>query len=343
MYSTDEKYTNGILYEWGEQYEPCVSLRDSGDKVFVAADKVLALSDDTVIHIHSHVNSIGMNMYTPTDISSTVLQDEDRPYAGLFYFGFRNNEMTLARKQYEQTISHAFKFGCMGPCAMQEEVQTKWHEAVRWAFHSDKPVKPMGWDHQIDDELMFLYTYDNQKTFYADNGFDDSPSGAQARRFDATRIYTVNLGNIFDTAEAGLQLRYGRIGNILSAGAKPGNIIKRKNQKGKSYIDDRDLAPPPPHYDRFAFARARVRAVLYNATLEGGLVDRLSDGEIESVHTVDALPYTVDFELGYSHEYKNGLVLEISAATRSTEFDEPDWSLFEHYWTQLKLSKAIDL
>lgn len=335
---TDESYTNGMLWQKRKVFEPCVTFSDTS-KHRVPAYVAAQVSEDPIIQSKGDVFGFGITMYSPVDITASNVQLNDRPYSGLLYVskGYQTNTLNRA-ENYEQTVLHNFSFGCIGPCAQQEFVQDKWHGLARFLSRSNSPKAPKGWDHQIKNEPAFIYTYDNRKTIYSSDTV--TTSHGSYKSFEVTRIYKVLAGNIFDTLETGLLIRHGKItegthytGEInkfmmLASGEKTfENPVIEKNAEREVYV----------------FLRSQIRAILYNATLEGGLFDRIINDTVRSEHTVDARPATLDFEAGGSYTFKCGLVLDISVASRSTEFKEKKWDAFDHVWTEIKLAKMIDI
>jgi Uncharacterized protein conserved in bacteria (DUF2219) len=336
---TDEKYTNGMLYQRKTLFEPCVTLED-GNRYSIPSDLALEVSTDSIITSKGESVGFGITMYTPTDIKSYSVQLNDRPYSGLMYLSKGYLTSTLDKKRnLERNVLHSFSFGCIGPCALQGEAQSALHGLLRGITGSDdSPADPKGWDNQIRNELAFIYTYDDRKMFFSTR--ESIESSRLDKTLDATRIYKILAGNIFDTVEAGVLLRYGVTKSWEHFPDDIPKIIKLEPERASF---ERPVIKKLPIREKYFYIRSQARVVLYNATLMGGLIDRIRNDKVRSVHTVSARPGTIDFEIGYSHENSTGLIIDISLASRSTEYEEKEWEIADHVWLQFKFSKMLDI
>ena len=92
---------------------------------------------------------------------------------------------------------------------------------------------PEGWNNQVSNDLVLNYRLKVEKGLLA------------AKRGDVTLYSEVNAGTLYTNAISGLELRSGQLGSWSY----------NANAKWKAYL----------------FGRAQVKAVGYNATLQGGL------------------------------------------------------------------------
>lgn len=137
---------------------------------------------------------LGQEFYTASDIklAPAAIPRSDHPYAGWLYGGvFRASESVDGRH-----IRYGLDFGCLGPCAGGEWVQTHLHRII------DQP-QPRGWSGQIKNELGAVA--------YADYAPRRWQFGTAV---DLTPSVHGRFGNIFTDAGAGILLRAGRL-NLL--------------------------------------------------------------------------------------------------------------------------------
>jgi hypothetical protein len=92
-------------------------------------------------------------IYTPSDIESSELIEDERPYAGYMYFSVG------IYQSYEHVLrSLIMQAGLVGPSANMESVQKFVHGLI------GSPM-PQGWDNQLEDELTLQINY-SQKHYY---------------------------------------------------------------------------------------------------------------------------------------------------------------------------------
>ncbi|ETR68845.1 MAG: secreted protein [Candidatus Magnetoglobus multicellularis str. Araruama] len=134
--------------------------------------------------------SIGQNIYTPNDIETSELIEDDRPYAGITYA-----EIGFHRKFQNQMHTFGFCFGIVGPHSYAKEVQTFVHDLLNH-------TRPNGWVHQLKDEPVFCIIYDYKRKIFA-AGINDGFGGD----------VIINIGGGLGTARTffntGVSLRYG--------------------------------------------------------------------------------------------------------------------------------------
>lgn len=138
---TDRHYTSGAMLNY-------VSGVDDGPRRLKDMGVWFpGIHDDDQIHVSF---SLGHEIYTPTDIRTDVLLEDDRPYAGYFYIatGFS----TANAKEVE---TWRVNLGIVGPSARGEEVQNTVHKQVG----SDDAL---GWTHELSDEWVFSVAYEKK-------------------------------------------------------------------------------------------------------------------------------------------------------------------------------------
>ena len=226
----------------------------------------------------------GMTAFTPGDLEDENVIPGERPYASLFYIS--------SAKMRAYNDGHALKtrfvLGVLG---------LDYAGNLQRYLHNDLGLSkkdPRGWANQISDggELTALYAVERTEVLREDRaGWID---------YDLTYTVSGNVGYYVDSA-IGFDVRLGRItspyyahsANPLSA-YNHGNCVSCRAD------------------DNFLFFSYRIRAVLYNAFLQGQFRDSthtLDDDEIERIlheagggwtyHVLDG------FQLTYALNYKS--------------------------------------
>jgi lipid A 3-O-deacylase len=274
---TDRHYTNGlrvsgvvkktILNKWAEALAPAFPTLKSED-------------------IDAVVVGIGQNMYTPENIASSEVIDNDRPYAGWLY----GTLGVLAEEENLETGGSTLKtlsldLGLTGPASLGEPVQKAWHKTFGLQ-------RPNGWDHQIKTEPGFILTFDYK---------DRHPFGKRGDlEFDFTPQGGMALGNILTYGAAGATIRFGQ---NLNLDYGPPRI--RPSLPGSELVRRTD------EFGWYLFAGLEGRLVLRNIFLQGN--------SIADSHSVTIKPWVADFQGGAAVTY-NRYRLALTYVVRSPEF-----------------------
>lgn len=97
-------------------------------------------------------------LFTPSDINSDTVLNDDRPYAGLFYLALSKNSINHIKRQ---KLLSLLSIGFIGKYALGKELQTFLHR--QW-FKS--PI-PHGWDNQLSpDVVLNFYNRFENAIFY---------------------------------------------------------------------------------------------------------------------------------------------------------------------------------
>lgn len=132
-------YTNGLFlslydlsWEGESDYEPPVLTR--------LLDWMINGDDSQAFSEHT----LGQSMITPEDISKSVPDPNDAPYAGLLMYRASH---IVVRDQFADNVS--VTIGMIGPSTKAQQVQTYIHKVTG-------SNRPMGWDYQLEDEPVFM-------------------------------------------------------------------------------------------------------------------------------------------------------------------------------------------
>ncbi len=186
---TDQNYTNGVKLIWISQ--DLTGYAESHDLPDWSLPIVRCLPFVNAPGFQRNIAfSIGQNMYTPEDISSTDLIVDDRPYAGWTYFG-----VAFHSKNDRRLDSMEIQMGMAGPASFAEQTQRFVHRARGIQI-------PKGWDNQIKNEPGLAVVYERKwRSLILD--------GPGKTGFDAIPHVGATLGNIYTYANAGVEVRLG--------------------------------------------------------------------------------------------------------------------------------------
>ena len=242
---TDRNYTNGLKVMWisPELGEGEGKFRAPGWIDFLACRLPLVRTPDARRFFSL---SLTQAMYTPEDITRSVPDPSDRPYAGFLYAGLGVHGLDAATMDTAE-----LDLGVVGPLSLAGAVQHLWHHTFGWD-------RPRGWAHQLRNEAVLALTYSHMQKILrpcADEGFGR----------DAIVHAAATLSNAFTGARAGLELRWGwnMPGDFGSAPIQPGN-------GGAALFEDRGLRlPAKDPFGFHFFLDVEGKAVLRDIFLDG--------------------------------------------------------------------------
>ena len=230
-------------------------------------------------------------IYTPKDINDTLLNTIDRPYSGTLYI---RSFITSILPDKKLRFTNELDIGFLGPLAGAEEAQRIIHDWLDLGF-------PNGWDFQIENRPYLNYNFKIEK------GLLSIP-----RFFDFIGNSRLRIGNIHDDLQIGANIRIGRLNNYFK-GYSLGN---------KRYTENND-------FQIFVFGGASATAVLYNATLMGGIIPPHNS---EHFKLKDIKNVVGEFTGGFEITYKF-VGTKMSATWKTEEFDGGE----QHGWGTIAL------
>ncbi len=186
---TDRYYTNGL--QWSREFKTTGEPEDSPFWVRRIHKQLKEKADGAGVELDVYRGLlISSTFYTPENLEDPDLIPTDRPYAG-WTRGTSLLNLIGPKSQHRFEAS----LGVVGELALGEVQQKFAHE-----FISPDSPKPLGWDHQLDNEpaLQFLYTYRRRV----------SPRRAQ-HYFDFTPFLEAAAGNVMVSGGAGFTARLG--------------------------------------------------------------------------------------------------------------------------------------
>jgi hypothetical protein len=182
--------------------------------------------------------AIEHNAYTPTSIGHDEILYGDRPFAGCLMLKTFAIAIDSAK---QQRLSSSFSTGVIGPYAFAENMQRSIH---RWIGD----VQPMGWQNQIQNDVILNYELCYEKKIFAyKNIFLLNANGM------------VRLGTLGDKIGGGFSFMIGTF-------SSPFNIAA--TQSGKSWFAN--------NFDCYIYGQPQIAFIGYDATLQGGVFNKNS-------------------------------------------------------------------
>jgi hypothetical protein len=242
---TDRNYTNGVKLLWvsPEIGEGERKLRAPGWIDFLA--RRLPLTQRSGARRFFSL-SLDQSIYTPENITRSVPDASDRPYAGYLYAGL------AVHSQDEGSLDSAeIDVGVIGPLSLAGTIQTLWHHTFGWD-------RPRGWAYQLKNEPVLALTYDHLRKILR-------PRAEEGFGRDAIVHARATLSNAFTGAMAGVELRLGwnLPGDFGSAPIQPG-------RDSAVLFEERGARPSGKRPFGFhVFLALEGKAVIRDITLDG--------------------------------------------------------------------------
>lgn len=245
--------------------------------------------------------TLGQNLYTPEDLSTSALIVNDRPYAGWLYGG-----LILQRRGSSWTVPTADHFelnlGVVGPAAAGGPVQKLVHDIGNFG-------KPEGWRNQIKNEPVVMIQANRAWLVDLLKGSENRYGGRF--RLDLIPEAGFGLGNLTTYANAGLMFRTGiNLPEYFNPSTGSGGI--RPSFVGGHATTLSDNGRENPKFGFYVFGGAFGRAVARNIFLDGNT--------FANSHSVDKRTFLADFRLGASLTMWRRHTVMFWHAYRSREF-----------------------
>jgi len=184
-----------------------------------------------------HGLQLRFDTFTPLKILDPNIRYGDRPYAGYIYA----NQYLIANNPIKkQRLTSGLQLGLLGPAAGAKQLQTKAHELL------DSP-KPLGWDNQLQNDLILGYEATLEKQFIGIGRVLELMGNASA-----------SVGTLYTGASGGLFMRAGKMNSYF----QNLGITSRENRPGLQ------------KFQFYAKGGITGKLVGYNATLQGGLLNQ---------------------------------------------------------------------
>ena len=162
--------------------------------------------------------TVSQEMHTPQDLARIIPDPNDQPYAGLFLV-----DSAFYRLGEKFGEAWQIQLGLVGPITGAESLQ-------KWAHELSGAQEPLGWDSQIQNEIMFNVGYTVGYSF-----IDNRPP--TGRGFRVSPIVNVELGTHVTAIGVGGVAEYGiNVPEALAVGGL-GNNLKASNAVAAEYED----------------------------------------------------------------------------------------------------------
>lgn len=277
---TDKNYTSGVRFSY---YDKAAKVPE----IFHEIDDYIPTFE---VNSQSRIfYSLGQNIYTPTEISQSVQDPNDRPWAAHLYAS-----VGLVTDTGNHRDELEISFGVVGPWALGKQAQSFVHKYVT----PDSPT-PKGWSSQLDNEPALLLGWRRQFKDY----FKTTVGGFSA---SASPHYGVTLGNVYTFASGGLSFSLSPKNETW----QDAPVRVRPSMPGTGVFEI-----PEDGWSWYLFAGLEGRAVARNIFLDGNTFD--------DSHNVDKNYFVADANAGLALTYGQYRV-SYTLAYRTSEFKGQD-------------------
>lgn len=245
-----------------------------------------------------HGLTLVQNMYTPSTTKTGGILYGDRPYASYLYAG--SFKITNDPEHHFRQTSE-LDLGIIGPNSYGEWVQR--------SFHNSVPTnnEPLGWEYQIQNDLVLNYSITYEKGVIS------------TKNIDLNITSMGNVGTLYTNFSGGVQLRAGWMNPYFAnLGLAKRPILKEQGLR---------------KFQCIFFVKGAGKLVGYDATLEGGLLNR------SSLYTIPASEISrVVFQAsGGISISSGGFRFDVEQFLVSPDFHNGWW----HKWVHLALTFCL--
>ncbi len=137
----DSGYSHGMGFSWGKEPQSNINKLNLPDWLRNTAGYLPFSQSDSQNYTVSYL--VAQAIFTPADIKTDELIEDDRPYAGLLLW-----QTNL--QSFNETLSERWRLtlGIVGPLSGAAVVQKVIHKTI-------SANEPQGWEHQLQNELVF--------------------------------------------------------------------------------------------------------------------------------------------------------------------------------------------
>jgi hypothetical protein len=278
---SDENYTSGVRLSYHDTDLTLPMWANRLGELYPGFD----LNDTTALTF-----SVGQNLYTPRDISRSIPDPDDRPYAGWLYGSAALSTITNNhREQIEVAI------GVVGPAALGKITQNFVHNHI-----TTDADDPQGWDSQLKNEPGLMVSWSREYPEFWEANWDDFIHLSFMPNLGIT------LGNVYTLAQAGIGFRLSPYQDRYAD--LPTRV--RPSIPGTGYFPKMDQK-----WSWGFFGGVNGYAVGRNIFLDG---NTFTDSP-----SVDKKTFVYDASIGFDTIYSNTR-LSYTLTRRSKEFDNQD-------------------
>jgi len=239
--------------------------------------------------------SIVQNLYTPSTTKIGGILFGDRPYAAYLYLGYfkiTNDYLNRFRMSSEMDL------GIIGPYSFGEWVQRSFHKAV------PSNNEPLGWEYQVQNDLVLNYNVTFDKGVF------------ERKWVNLNLVSSASLGTLYTNFTGGFYFRAGWMNPYFA------NLgIAKRDRHNLNHLHKAQC---------YFFLKGYGKLVGYDATLEGGLLNKTSVYTIPASHMSRLIFQT---SAGLTITY-GGFQIEAEQFLLSPEFTDGLW----HKWVHIGLA-----
>lgn len=310
---TDQNYTNGVAVTavsqdlQGALRTDCLPLPVALYTRFIGwVDPGFWQNSSEETTSQNLVLRIGQSMFTPKDKARTDLIADDRPYAGLLYFGLAwNRRVHPTASHYEFLDVREMTLGVIGPLSFAEQAQNFVHR-VRGI------ERFQGWGNQLKNEPAFQMAMERKYKPYSE-GAVRSGWGS-----DVIGSYALRFGNIEIAANVGVEFRTGW--NIPNDFGSYPIRAGGENRPPSNLADLRVRQPRSAHAPKpgaHLFLNLEAKSVAWDFSLDGNA--------FRNSHRVQRRPWVAQAAAGISSQWLvagHGMRLAVMRVWRTREFEQ---------------------
>ncbi|MFY0606710.1 MAG: lipid A deacylase LpxR family protein [Cyclobacteriaceae bacterium] len=193
---------------------------------------------------------LNQQMYTPTQVRWTRIEQLDRPYAGVMSIT-GSNEYYLPNNAYYKA---SVELGILGPASMVGRAQETWHG---WFGMPE----PKGWKFQIENTPVVNLYLTRVKPFFS------------SYNLDMSNVTVGSMGTIYNNIKHEVLLRVGELRPMNQSAFTSSSL-------GRKFSETRELK------EFYMFYAPGVEYVFQNATLQGSLFSKNSPHTVDVIHWV---------------------------------------------------------
>jgi hypothetical protein len=231
------------------------------------------------------------DIFTPTFILDTVYWNQ-YPYSGVLFLA---HSLWSLNPDKHKLLNTKFDLGLIGPSSFVGLEQDAAHALF------DFP-RPTGWYYQLSQDIIINYDVHYEKGII------------ERKHFEMMLNTTARAGTLYDDAG---------VGAMVSAG-------KMKNHFQQIYSSDNCSEANKKLWQCYVYAGAKVKTVVYNATLQGGMFDKNS---VYVINTEDVKRVVGTGTIGIVISYKR-ICMEYSQTYITPEYKTG----LDHSWGHCSLA-----
>ncbi len=188
---------------------------------------------------------LGQMIFTPLIRKTLGPQDIDRPYCGYLYLNFNQTRFL----QKEAVLQFNLTIGEVGQASMGEDVQNGYHKLLSYARFT-------GWQYQVQNALGVDLGINYARTLVEDSSW-----------FKLVPVVNASLGLNFTNASLGSYLCVGSFEKNSNSALWGGRVQTKATSLQRKY-------------ELFGFWYPQVIWQGYNATIQGGLLNKGNSGAV---------------------------------------------------------------